>query len=64
MVRTGCLYTEWRNNPGRGVINAGRLRWVAEISIERKRYRFRSTNRSNAVLWLDKMCGKYNTQEL
>ena len=31
------------------------MRWVAEIYIRGKRYRFRSTNYANAAGWLEKM---------
>lgn len=55
MERTGCIYSEWQNNCGRGVARAGRLRWVGEIHIRGKRYRFRSTNYANVAGWLQKM---------
>lgn len=54
-MRKGCIYSEWQNNLGRGGVRAGRLRWVAEIHIRGKRYRFRSTNYANAAGWLEKM---------
>ncbi len=55
MTRKGCIYSEWQNNLGCGCTRAGRLRWVAEMSIRGKRYRFRSTNYANAVAWLEKI---------
>ena len=35
-------------------------RWVAEIMVNRKRYRFRSTNYDNVRWWLNTMIEKYS----
>lgn len=46
----------------RGVGMVYRTRWVAEIEVHRKRYRFRSTNLQNCKWWLNMMCEKYRDE--
>lgn len=60
----GCIYKEWQNNLGRGVCSAGRIRWVAEITVRRKRYRFRSVNYVNVKAWLDRFNLKMEDRNL
>lgn len=66
--RTGSIYEEY-TNPG-NVHAAGRFvrgvglvsykhRFVAEITVLGKRYRFRSTNIDNCRAWLNDMVEKY-----
>ena len=73
--RKGCIYSEIkRNTKGRvqrGCGSAGHLvrdvgfvpsetrRWVGEITIQNKRYRFRSTNLYAVQAWLKEMVQKY-----
>lgn len=69
--RTGTIYLEQQRNVGRGrgrgcavsylrgVGQVIRGRWVAEISVKNKRYRFRSTNYDNCRWWIQMMCEKY-----
>lgn len=69
--RSGTIYLEQQRNVGRGrgrgcsvnyVRGVGRVvrgRWVAEIMVKYKRYRFRSTNYDNCRWWLQMMCEKY-----
>lgn len=70
-IRTGTIYSEWYNpgkGRGRGELScpgcpSKKFRWVAEISVYGKRYRFRSTNYGNVRRWLDMMCQKYPVVE-
>lgn len=62
--RTGTIYSEMTNK-GRSSVRYVRgcapvycFRWVAEIQINGKRYRFRSTNEANCRAWLDDMIVK------
>ena len=65
--RTGTIYGEYYNNgkhPVRsGLHNPGvtskSFRWVGEITVDGKRYRFRSTNFRAVVRWRDMMIEKY-----
>lgn len=65
--RTGVIYGEMYNkgkHPARsGLHNPGvvpkSFRWVAEITVNRKRYRFRSTNLNNVRWWVEMMVEKY-----
>lgn len=69
--RSGTIYLEQQRNVGRGrgrgcsvnyVRGVGRVvrsRWVAEIMVKYKRYRFRSTSYDNCRWWLQMMCEKY-----
>ena len=72
--RRGTIYSEWQRNTGKrdssglgsvryvkgvGRVACGRLRWVAEITVDRRRYRFRSTNFNNCRHWIDMMLDKY-----
>ena len=62
MKRTGCIYSEFTNK-GRRSMRFARgsnkpvysSRWVGEIVINRKRYRFRSTNYKNVEAWVQRM---------
>lgn len=66
--RRGTLYEEY-TNPGnvhaagrfvRGVGMVGyKHRYVAEITVKGKRYRFRSTNYDNCRAWLNDMVEKH-----
>ena len=66
MKRKGCIYSEITNagssTLGRGVRGTNKRimksRWVAEIMVNRKRYRFRSTNYDNVRWWLNTMIEK------
>lgn len=67
MTRTGCIYSEFTNK-GRSSVRYKKgckpiycFRWVAEITIHGKRYRFRSPNRHNVEMWLKDMIGKQDT---
>ncbi len=61
MRRKGCIYSEITNagpsTLGRGVRGTNKRimksRWVAEIMIERKLHRFRSTNYGNVSLGME-----------
>lgn len=67
MRREGTIYKELQRSrrggelsgdryvKGVGRVTASRWRWVAEISWNSRRYRFRTTNYSNARFWLDCM---------
>lgn len=65
--RTGTIYSEITNK-GRSTV-ARRVRgtnkqiytsrWVGEIVVNYKRYRFRSTNFDNVRHWVDMMVEKY-----
>lgn len=59
MKRSGHIYSEFTNkgivHKVGGKTNVYGFRYVAEISIHRKRYRFRSTNYSNCQRWMDRM---------
>ena len=72
--RTGTIYKEQQRNTGhrsnsggrhcgvqyvRGVGRVVRSRWVAEISVHGKRYRFRSTSYDNCRWWIRMMVEKY-----
>ncbi len=62
MKRTGCIYSEFTNS-GRRSMRFARgsnkpvysSRWVGEIEIGCKRYRFRSTNLKNVEAWVQRM---------
>ena len=68
MKRKGCIYSEITNagssTLGRGVRGTNKRimksRWVGEIMVHRKRYRFRSTNYDNVRWWLNTMIEKYS----
>lgn len=66
--RTGCIYSEITNK-GRSTIARGvrgcntviyTSRWVGEICVNYKCYRFRSTNRDNVEWWLSQMCARFS----
>lgn len=66
--RTGCIYSEITNH-GRSTIARGirgcntviyTSRWVGEICVNYKRYRFRSTNYDNVRWWLSQMCARFS----
>ena len=72
--RTGTIYKEQQRNTGhrsnsggrhcgvqyvRGVGRVVRSRWVAEISVHGKRYRFRSTSYDTCRGWIRMMVEKY-----
>lgn len=75
MNRKGCIYKEIQRNVGKGVGRGGgrsfsrqyvrgvgrveRQRFVAEMSVNGHRYRFRSTNYYNVCYWLTHMREKY-----
>lgn len=64
-VRTGTIYSEMTNKGRcstkyvRGAKPVYCFRWVAEIQIHGKRYRFRSTSMANAEFWLENMVNRY-----
>lgn len=72
--RTGCIYEEETNDGkhrreggmasvryvrGVGCMTGKKRRWMGEITVNRKRYRFRSTNLSNVQWWVRSMVDKY-----
>lgn len=66
--RTGCVYEEFTNpgcihTAGRFVRGVGMVpykhRYVAEIQVHGKRFRFRSTSHSNCEAWLKDMVNRY-----
>lgn len=65
MNRHGCIYSEMTNKGRcstkyvRGAKPLYCFRWVGEITVHGKRFRFRSTNRDNVVAWLEDMQRKY-----
>lgn len=60
--RTGCIYEEMTyKRYVRGVGLYWRRRFVAEIHVDGKRYRCRSTNVRNVTAWLHDMLEKYPT---
>jgi hypothetical protein len=67
MKRKGCIYSEITNagssTLGRFVRGTNKRvmksRWVGEISVRGKRFRFRSTNRDNVIWWLNMMSNKH-----
>lgn len=62
--RKGCLYSEMTNKGRcstryvRGAKPVYCFRWVAEIHVNGKRYRFRSTSYNNCCAWLNDMIEK------
>lgn len=62
--KNGTIYSEMTNKGRRstklvrGVKPIYCFRWVAEISVDGKRHRFRSTNYANCRAWLDDMINK------
>ena len=65
MKRHGTIYSEMTNK-GRcstkyvkGAPPVYCFRWVAEITVYGKRYRFRSTNYDKVRAWLNDMVEKY-----
>ena len=74
--RKGCIYSEiQRNYKGReqrgrgsaghfvkgvGFVASERRRWVGEICVHYKRYRFRSTSLISVQAWLREMIAKYS----
>lgn len=62
--RKGCIYSEFTNKGRcstryvRGCKPVYCFRWVGEIVINRKRYRFRSTKYENVMFWLDMMIAR------
>lgn len=63
--RHGYIYSEMTNH-GRcstklvkGAPPVYCFRWVGEIMVNGKRFRFRSTNRDNVEAWLEDMRRKY-----
>lgn len=60
--RTGCIYAEITNS---GLYVRGQTirknRYVGELMVARKRFRFRSTSYANVKRWLDDMIEKYPT---
>lgn len=68
MKRTGCIYSEMTNK-GRSSTRLVRgakpiycFRWVGEITVYGKRYRFRSTVRRNVEKWLENMVRRYENE--
>lgn len=69
LYRTGTIYSEitnkGRSTVARGVRGTNKQiytsRWVGEIVVNYKRYRFRSTNFDNVRHWVDMMVEKYPT---
>lgn len=65
--RKGCIYSEFTNKGRRsvryfkGCAPVYCFRWVGEICIRRKRYRFRSTSRHNVEMWLADMINKQDS---
>ena len=67
--RSGCIYSE-ETNPGlhspivaKGVgLIPRKFRWVGEITIHGRRYRFRSTNYNNVQFWVDMMVQRYKNE--
>lgn len=63
--RRGCIYSEMTNKGRRSMrfVRGAKpvycFRWVGEIVVYGKRYRFRSTNYANVMFWLDCMVSKY-----
>lgn len=62
--RTGTIYSEFTNK-GRSSVQYRKgckpiycFRWVGEIVIHGRRYRFRSTNRANVEAWVEDMVNK------
>lgn len=69
--RTGTIYSEITNK-GRSTAKAAPRgvggviycsRWVGEIMVNGRRYRFRSSNYDNVRHWVDMMVQKYPTYE-
>lgn len=67
MKRKGCIYSEI-TNAGRSTLGhfvrgtnkrIMKSRWVGEMRVNGKRYRFRSTNRDNVEWWLKMMREKH-----
>ncbi len=67
MRRKGCIYSEITNT-GRSTIGhfvrgtnkrIMKSRWVGEMVVNGKRYRFRSTNRDNVIWWINMMREKH-----
>lgn len=70
--RTGTIYSEI-TNAGASTLgrrfrgtnrNIYKSRWVGEINIDRKRYRFRSTSYENVRWWVEMMVQKYPIKEM
>lgn len=67
LKRSGIIYSEFYNNgkhPARnGLRNSGVIsksfRWVGEIVVMGKRFRYRSTNLSNVKWWVEMMVNRY-----
>lgn len=64
-VRHGVIYSEMTNK-GRSSVRYIKgakpvycFRWVAEISVNGKRYRKRSTSRNAVEFWLDNMIARF-----
>lgn len=72
--RTGCIYSELyndgRHRPGSGLssvtyrrgigeIIGKKFRWVGEVTVNGKRHRFRSTNRSNVEFFVRSIIARY-----
>lgn len=74
--RTGTIYVEVQRNLGKSRNSSGnfgrsfvkgvglvqRRRYVAEIMVMGKRYRFRSTNYYNCKWWLSQMVNRYENE--
>lgn len=66
-TRRGTIYPEVTNKGSRRTPPSDEImpvyfcRWVAEIHIRKKRYRFRSTSYDNARSWLDEMISKQDS---
>lgn len=67
MKRKGCIYSEI-TNAGHSTLGhfvrgtnkrIMKSRWVGEMRVNGKRYRFRSTNRDNVEWWLKMMREKH-----
>lgn len=64
-IRHGSIYSEMTNKGRcstkyvRGCKPIYCFRWVAEISVNGKRYRKRSTSRNNVEFWLETMVNRY-----
>ena len=67
-VRTGCVYCEFTNRGrtsprfARGSRPERMFRYVGEITVRGKRFRFRSTNLNNVRLWVDSMVKRHEDE--
>ncbi len=67
-MRTGIIYSEMTNKGRcstkymRGAKPIYCFRWVAEITVNGKRYRKRSTSRNDVEFWLENMRNRYASE--